>query len=100
MATVSGASILWNSLSKSSPRAFQWLMARSLSRHWDWPIISSKVRKPSAAMISPLLGHEEEVVDGVLGLALELGTQHRVLRGHPHRTRVEVALAHHDAAER
>jgi hypothetical protein len=34
----------------------------------------------------------------MLGLAGELGAQHRVLRGHAHRAGVEVALAHHDAA--
>ena len=50
--------------------------------------------------LAHLLGDEEEVVDGVLGLALELGAQHRVLRGHADRAGVEVALAHHDAAER
>ena len=50
--------------------------------------------------LAHLLGDEEEVVDGVLGLALELGAQHRVLRGDTYRARVEMALAHHDAAER
>ena len=50
--------------------------------------------------LAHLLGDEEEVVDGVLGLALEPGAQHRVLRGHADRAGVEVALAHHDAAER
>ena len=44
------------------------------------------------------LGDEEEEVDDVLGSTLELGAQHRVLRRHPHRAGVEVALAHHDAA--
>ena len=50
--------------------------------------------------LAHLLGDEEEVVDGVLGLARELGAQHRVLRRHADRAGVEVALAHHDAAER
>ncbi len=45
-----------------------------------------------------LLGDEEEVVDDVLGLAGELGAQHRVLRRDADRAGVEVALAHHDAA--
>ena len=45
-----------------------------------------------------LFGHEEEVVDDVLGLAGEFLAQHRILRGHAHRTGVEVAFAHHDAA--
>ena len=44
------------------------------------------------------LGHEEEVVDDVLGLTGEAFAQHRVLRRHAHRAGVEVALAHHDAA--
>ena len=44
------------------------------------------------------LGDEEEEVDDVLGPALELRAQHRVLRRHAHRAGVEVALAHHDAA--
>jgi hypothetical protein len=35
---------LWKSFSKSRPRAFQWPIARSVSRHWDWPMISLKVR--------------------------------------------------------
>ena len=49
-------------------------------------------------VLAHLLGDEEEVVDDVLGLALELGAQHRVLRGDAHRAGVEMALAHHDAA--
>ena len=36
----------------------------------------------------------------MLGLAVEAGTQDRVLSGHPHRTGVQVTLAHHDAAGR
>jgi hypothetical protein len=35
----------------------------------------------------------------VLGLAGEALAQHRVLRGHADRAGVEVALAHHDAAD-
>ena len=45
-----------------------------------------------------LFGHEEEVVDDVLGLAGEAGAQHRVLRRHPDGAGVQVTLAHHDAA--
>ena len=42
----------------------------------DRPIISSMVRKPSSAMIMrSFLGDHEEVVDHVLGLALELLAQ-------------------------
>ena len=48
--------------------------------------------------LAHFLGDEEEVVDDVLGLAVELPAQHRVLRRHAHRAGVQVALAHHDAA--
>ena len=44
------------------------------------------------------LGDEEEVVDDMLGLALEALAQFRVLRGDADRAGVEMALAHHDAA--
>src|SRR5690606_8534914 len=47
-----------------------------------------------------LFGNEEEVVDDVLGRALEALAQDRILRRDPYRTGVEVALAHHDAARR
>ena len=43
-------------------------------------------------------GYKEEIVNHMLWLALELGAQHRVLRGHAHGASVEVAFAHHDAA--
>ena len=43
-------------------------------------------------------GDEEEVVDHVLGLALELAPEHRVLRRHPDRAGIEMTFAHHDAA--
>ena len=39
-----------------------------------------------------------EVIHDVVGLAGELLSQHRVLRGHTNRARVEMADAHHDAA--
>ncbi len=45
-------------------------------------------------------GDHEQVVDDVLRLAGELLAQHRILRGDADRAGVEVALAHHDAAER
>ncbi len=45
-----------------------------------------------------LFGDEEEEIDDVLGRALELGAQRRVLRGDAHRAGVQMALAHHDAA--
>ena len=101
MATPSGTCGLWNSFAKSSPRAFQWPIARSLSRHLrlaDHLVEGAEAERGHD--LAHLLGDEEEVVDGVLGLALELGAQHRVLRGDADRAGVEVALAHHDAAER
>ena len=48
--------------------------------------------------LAHLLGHEEEVVDDVLGLAGEALDELGVLGGDAHRAGVEVALAHHDAA--
>jgi hypothetical protein len=50
--------------------------------------------------LAHFFGDEEEVVDDVLGLALEALAQHRVLRGDADRAGVEMALAHHDAAGR
>ncbi|GBD45728.1 hypothetical protein HRbin41_00543 [bacterium HR41] len=47
-----------------------------------------------------LLSDEPQVVDDVLGLAGEPFAQHRVLGRHPDGTGVEVADAHHHAAER
>mmetsp|Transcript_15725 Transcript_15725/g.37201 ORF Transcript_15725/g.37201 Transcript_15725/m.37201 type:complete len:830 (-) Transcript_15725:1712-4201(-) len=47
-----------------------------------------------------LLGHHPQEVDHVLGHTLELLAQLRVLGGDADRAHVEVALAHHDAAER
>src|SRR5262245_13959549 len=43
------------------------------------------------------LGDKEEIVDDVLGLALETLAQHGVLRRDPDGTGVQVTLAHHDA---
>src|SRR5882672_6051563 len=48
--------------------------------------------------LTRFLGDEEEIIDHVLGLALELLAQRRVLGGHAHRAGVQVALPHHDAA--
>ena len=50
--------------------------------------------------LAHFLGDEEEVIDDVLGLALEALAQHRVLRRDADRAGVEMALAHHDAAGR
>ena len=46
-----------------------------------------------------LFRHEEEVVDHRFRLARELRAQRRILRRNAHRTRIQVALAHHDAAQ-
>ena len=48
--------------------------------------------------LAQLLGHEAHEVDHVLGLALVLGTQLRVLRRDACGAGVQVADAHHDAA--
>ena len=48
--------------------------------------------------LAHFLGDEEEIIDHVLGLALEALAQHWILRGDADRTGVEVALTHHDAA--
>ena len=45
-----------------------------------------------------LLRDEEKEINHMLGLSLELPAQQRILRGNAHRTGIEVALAHHDAA--
>jgi len=50
--------------------------------------------------LAHFLGDEEEIVDDVLGLALEALAQHWILRGNTNRAGVEMALAHHDAAGR
>ena len=50
--------------------------------------------------LARFLGDHEQIVDDVLGLAGELLAQHRVLRRDADRAGVQVALAHHDAAER
>jgi hypothetical protein len=45
-----------------------------------------------------LFGHEEEEIHDMLRLAAELLPQNGILRRHPHRTGVEMAFPHHDAA--
>ena len=57
-------------------------------------------RRAAAMIAARLLGDHEQVVDDVLGLALEAAPQLRILGGDPDRAGVEVADAHHHAAER
>src|SRR5437016_3239903 len=47
-----------------------------------------------------LLGHKEEEIDHVLGLAGELLAQFRILSSNTYRTRIQMALAQHDATHR
>ncbi len=47
--------------------------------------------------VAHFFGDKEEVVHQMLGLARELGAQHRVLCRHANRAGVEVAFAHHHA---
>ena len=83
------------------PFAFQWSTALRASSLSTRPTISSSVRKPSSRHdLAQLLRDEAHEVDDVLGLALELLAQPRVLRRHAGRAGVEVADAHHDAARR
>lgn len=46
-----------------------------------------------------VLGQQEQVVDQVFRLTGEFLPQDRILRSYAHRARVEVALAHHGAAQ-
>ena len=48
--------------------------------------------------LAHFLGHEKEVVDDVFRRAVELLAECLVLRGDAHGARVQMALAHHDAA--
>ena len=48
--------------------------------------------------LAHLFGDEEEIIDDVLGQALEALAQHRILRRDADRAGVEVAHPHHDAA--
>ena len=86
---------------KSRPFAFQWSMAVVLVE--EVGVADHLVERAEAHrrhQLAHFLGDEEEVVDDVLGQALEALAQHRVLRGDADRAGVEMALAHHDAAGR
>ena len=81
------------------PSSGRWPAAAS--RRSARPIISSIVRNPSSAMISRRSwAMNRQNRSHVLRLAGEALPQLGVLRGHAHRAGVQVALAHHDAAER
>ena len=84
---------------RSMWRAFQCSIASLASRHSTCPTISSSVRKPNCAMYSRNSSRDEHhEVDHVLGLALELLAQLRVLGRDPDRAGIEMADPHHDAA--
>ena len=99
IATDAGTSGLWNRPEKSSPRDFQWPKARVLVEQVG---LADHLGELAEAERRHDLAHffrdEEEEVDHVLGLALELLAQCRVLRRDADRAGVQVALAHHDAA--
>jgi len=71
---------------KSSPLAFQ---CSTPLRHVQQVGAADQLVEPADAELrhdlARFLGDEEEVVDDVLGLALEAPAQHRVLRGHADR---------------
>src|SRR5690348_17488549 len=48
--------------------------------------------------LARFLGHEEEIIHHVLGLAGEAAAQHGILGGDAGGAGVQVTLAHHDAA--
>src|SRR4051794_2792522 len=49
-------------------------------------------------VLADFLCHEKEIIDDVFGLACKLLSEFRILSRYAHRTRVEMALAHHDTA--
>ena len=83
-------------LAPSSDRSA--LRASSMSAR---PTISSIVRKPSCAMISrSSCAMKRMKLTTCSGLPVELLAQLRILRGDADRAGVQVADAHHDAADR
>ncbi len=101
ISTEAGISGLWNKALKSSPLAFQWSTGLRLVEHLHLP---DHFVERAIAQFRHQLAHffsdEEEEVDDMLGLADKALAQHGVLCGDAYGTRVEVALAHHDAAGR
>ena len=90
--------VWWNTRVKSRPLAFQCSTPERMSSRSAADQIVELADAQLGHDLAHFLGDEEEEVDDVLGLALELLAQHRILRGHAHRAGVQVALAHHDAA--
>ena len=86
---------------KSSPLAFQWAMA--LRRIEPIDAADHFVDRAEAELghdLAQLFGQQEEVIDDVLRLAGEFLAQLGILRGDADRAGVQMALAHHDAADR
>ena len=101
MATVGGTSGLCRIGDRSTPFAFQCVGDVAHVEHVD--AADHLVDRAEAELghdLAQLLGDEDHEVDDVLGLALELLAQPRVLRGDADRAGVQVADAHHDAARR
>ena len=83
------------------PLAFQWSDGEPRVRACRRAPPSRRTcGSPAAPCAATCFGDEEEKIDDVLGRALELRPQRRILRRDAHRTGIEMALAHHDAAHR
>ena len=86
---------------RSMPRPFQWSTASSgTSRSVAADQLGDRAHAQLRHDAAQLLGDHEQVVDDVLGLPLEAPPQLRVLGRDADRAGVEVADAHHHAAER
>ncbi len=86
---------------RSTPRAFQWSTASSGLEQLRAPDqLVDRAHAELRHQPARLLGDHEQVVDDVLGLALEARAQLGILGRDPDRAGVEVADAHHHAAER
>ena len=79
--------------------AFQWCF-RSAGEEQVRPAddLVEGAKAHLAELFPHFLGHEEEIVDDLLGRSGKLGTEDRVLRGDADRAGVQMALAHHHAA--
>ncbi len=85
--------------SRSSPSAFQWLIASRVSRTSACPIASSRLRNPSSARISRTSSaRNSKKLTTNSGLPLNRDRSSGVLRGNTNRAGVQVANTHHDAA--